>query len=59
MTILFRVGAYGAVFAAALTLSEAALSAEPRPGLWAMTMTSDLSGLEIPEVPEMSPEVLA
>ena len=59
MTILIRMVVYGWAFATALTLSEAALSAEPRPGLWTMTMTSDLSGMEIPEMPEMSPEVLA
>ncbi len=59
MTISFLVVACGAVFAAALTSSEAALGAEPRPGLWTMTMTSDLSGLELPEMPEIPPETLA
>lgn len=59
MRDLFRVVACGAAFAAALISSDAALSAEPRPGLWTMTMTSDLSGMEMPEMPELSPEVLA
>jgi hypothetical protein len=51
--------ACGAVFVVALMSTQAALGAEPRPGLWTMTMTSDLSGMEIPEMPELSPEVLA
>ena len=59
MTALFRFVACFAVCMVAFISSDAALSAEPRPGLWSMTMTSDLSGMEIPEMPELSPEVLA
>jgi hypothetical protein len=59
MTALFRRVACAAVFLAALLSWQVALGAEPRPGLWTMTMTSDLSGMEMPEMPELSPEVLA
>lgn len=59
MTISFRAVVCGVVFGAAILGSGAALSAEPRPGLWNMTTTSDLSGIEVPQMPDIPPEALA
>ena len=59
MTSLQRLITYSTAFVLFLAVSNVAMGAEPRPGLWTMTMTSDLSGMEIPEMPELTPEVLA
>jgi hypothetical protein len=45
------------IFAAAV--SYPALAAEPQPGLWNQTMTMDMSGMALPQMPAMPPEVLA
>ena len=59
MTSFCRVAAHGFVLALALTVSTALLAAELRPGLWTQTITSDMSGMELPEMPDIPPETLA
>ncbi len=61
MTRSIQVGtaAIGTALALAITGSSAAMAAEPRPGLWTQTITSDMSGMELPEMPDIPPETLA
>ena len=59
MAITSRETVCSAVLLIAASISAPALSAEPQPGLWTQTITMDMSGMEIPEMPAMPPEVLA
>ena len=61
MTRSIQVGtaAIGTALALEITGSSAAMAAEPRPGLWTQTVTSDMSGMELPEMPDIPPETLA
>ena len=59
MAFTSRASISGAVLVLTAAVSTPALCAEPQPGLWGQTMTMDMSGMEMPEMPAMPPEVLA
>jgi hypothetical protein len=59
MAFTSRASIYSAGLVLTAAISTPALCAEPQPGLWDQTMTMDLSGMEMPQMPEMPPEVLA
>nr|TFG54736.1 MAG: DUF3617 domain-containing protein [Hyphomicrobiales bacterium] len=59
MTIPSRMSVCCAVLILTAVISFPALAAEPQPGLWNQTMNMDMSGMEMPQMPAMPPEVLA
>jgi len=58
MAITFRNKVSGTFLLIAAAISLPALSAEPRPGLWTNTTTMDLSGMDVPQMPALPPDVL-
>lgn len=55
----YRLTAFCMMFVLATAISNTAMAAEPRPGLWDTTVTTDMSQMAMPEVPAMPPEVMA
>jgi len=59
VAFISRVSTCSTVLVLIVALSTPAFGAEPQPGLWDQTTTMDMSGMEMPQMPAMPPEVLA
>lgn len=55
----FRQVMGGAALILAVAISDVGLAAEPMPGLWENTTTTNISGTNMPQMPNLPPEVLA
>jgi hypothetical protein len=59
MNPYFRLAIGGAALTFTSTISSLALADLPQPGLWQQSTTTDMSGMNMPQMPQLPPEVLA
>jgi hypothetical protein len=59
MTPSIRLATGGAALVLGMMVPSIGMAAEPLPGLWEQTTVTDMSGANMPAMPELSPEVLA